>query len=324
MTGDGDLARPGDAAVKDSVLLSYDLAMLLTARKYNLTSRDHRDASHRALTNLFFDFCGIAGIDLFVEAGAKEASASRRARARFDGVRAVAFEANPFTYGSYAKVNADADVEYLNRALTNEPGPVTMNVHRDEDGTPLANGQASLLKRDKDPRDRERGFEEVTVDGIPLDSFFEGHEFERAAIWVDVEGACQYVLPGARQLLSRTAVLMIEVEDQQFWGEGHWLREQVVSYLYDLGLVPVARDYEYVHQYNLVFLRADLLTGPNRFRAHLAQFVSKAGDPPRRRRDPAGKSSTTGTQSLASARSNAVLTRVRRYARRVIRGSRSG
>ena len=102
-------------------------------------------------------------------------------------------------------------------------------------------------------------------------------------MWVDVEGACGLVLPGARDLLAKTAVLMIEVEEQQFWGAEHWLREQVVSYLFDLGLVPVARDFEYRYQYNIVFVRAELLAGPNGINNALARFVSRTYPPPPRK-----------------------------------------
>ena len=95
-----------------------------------------------------------------------------------------------------------------------------------------------------------------------------------------MEGACGLVLPGARDLLNRSAVVMVEVEDQNWWGKRHWLREQVVSYLYDLGLVPVARDFQHANQYNIVFLRADLLVGATRMRSALARFVSRADDQP--------------------------------------------
>ena len=69
---------------------------------------------------------------------------------------------------------------------------------------------------------------------------------------------------------------MVEVEEQPFWGSEHWLRRQVVSYLFDLGLVPVARDFEYRYQYNILFVRAELLAGPNKICNELACFASRA------------------------------------------------
>jgi FkbM family methyltransferase len=280
-------AAEGRAAVKASVLLSHDLAMLATAAKYNLDRKKHRAASNAALIKLFFTLAKLADIDLFVEAGAKEATASRRAATTFEKARVVAFEANPYNHRRYKSANTEAGIEYLPYALTDHPGPITFNVLRDDTGKPVANGRSSLLKRTKQG-DEQRGFEDVTVEGVTLDGFFAGHPFDRAAMWVDVEGACRMVLGGARDVLARTAVLIVEVEEINWWGEGHWLREQVVSYLYDLGLVPVARDFEYPHQYNIVFVRAELLIAPTRMRWALARFASRAypgpPDPARQQR----------------------------------------
>ncbi len=255
-------------------LLSRDLVMLATAAKYNLDDRSQRARSNTNLVRLFFDLAGLAGIDLFVEAGAKEAGASRRARRRFSNARVVAFEANPYTYDRFAGRNSE--IEYVHLALSDSAGPVTFNLPRDERGAPTADGQASLLKRDAAPTDRERGFEEVTVDGTTLDAFLADSNYENAAVWIDVEGACGFVLPGARELLAKAAVLIVEVEDHEYWGMQQWLREQVVSYLFDSGLVPVARDFQSTHQYNIVFVRAALLDGPSRMRASLARFTSQA------------------------------------------------
>jgi hypothetical protein len=157
---------------------------------------------------------------------------------------------------------------------------VTFNVNRDGRGAPLPDGKGSLPR--KGSRGRGLLAQEVTVEGTTLDDYFADHRFRRAALWIDVEGACGYVLPGGRDLLSRTAVVIVEVEDQEWWGRHHWLRERVVSYLYDFGLVPVARDLEYANQYNIVFVRAELLVGATRMRAALARFMSRADDLRRR------------------------------------------
>jgi FkbM family methyltransferase len=276
MTADADHAATRAAvAHKHSELLSRDLAMQATAVKYDLDLKADRTRSTRQLVRLFFNLVKHLDIDLFVEAGAKEASSSRRAHTLLKDVRVVAFEANPYTYRKFADANDGAGIEYLNLALTDTPGPVTFHVLRDDDGLPRADGQSSILKRNRG-RDAERGFEEVTVEGVRLDDFFAGQKFESAAIWMDVEGACKFVLGGASDLLSKTAVLIIEVEDRPFWGDDHWLRERVVSHLYDVGLVPVARDFEYEHQYNIVFVRESLLRSSPWLRLTLTRFTSMA------------------------------------------------
>lgn len=309
------MPTPASSAISASVLISHDLAMMATAAKYNLDIRSHRAHSNKSLVRLFFNLIKAIDVDLFVEAGAKEASASRHMKATYPACRVVAFEANPLTYDRFEAVNRGTGIEYLHLALSDHPGPVTFNVHRNEAGAPIANGQGSLLRSEKSREVIERGFIEATVDGVTADGFFAGQSFARAAMWIDVEGACQFVLPGARDLLSRTAVLIVEVEELAFWGEGHWLRHQVVSHLLDLGLVPVARDFEYPHQYNIVFVRADLLAGPNRIYGALARFMSQAYSPPK---PPTPQPVTLKGQARRGIR------RVRKATRRILASATGG
>jgi len=67
---------------------------------------------------------------------------------------------------------------------------------------------------------------------------------------------------------------MVEVEDRALWHGGQWMRTDVVSHLYDRGLVPVARDFQSRYQYNIVFVRATALDEFDRLRWALASFRS--------------------------------------------------
>ena len=62
--------------------------------------------------------CGELAPDLFIEAGAKDACASRRFREGLPDARVVAFEANPFTFKRFKKkIDYPAEgVEYVHRA----------------------------------------------------------------------------------------------------------------------------------------------------------------------------------------------------------------
>ncbi len=265
------------------LLLGYEIAMMATAAKYNLDDRCHRRHSNSSLVQLFFKLMEVVEIDLFVEAGAKEGDTSRRVKTKFPTARVVAFEANPYTYAQFQEINLNAGVEYLNLALSDHTGPTTFNVHRDESGAPIANGQASLLKREATRADIERGFIEVVLDGVALDEFFADQTFAHAAMWIDVEGACSIVLPGARDLLAKSALVMIEVEEQPFWGAEQWLRGRVANFLFDLGFVPVARDFEYAHQYNIVFVHSAVLNGANKVFNELGRFMSQVYAGPERK-----------------------------------------
>jgi FkbM family methyltransferase len=283
----------GDA-VKSMTLLARDLAMFDTAASYDLQRPKEKKRSVTDLTRFFFWIADILQVDLFIEAGAKEADASRRARERFDPQRIVAFEANPYTFSHFDSKhdNAAAGVEYVHRALAATPGEVTFHVNRTEDGEPIVDGQGSLLKH----QDKPAGFIEVTVEATTLDTWFADHEYTSNAMWVDVEGAVEGVFTGGKQTLERTGVVIVEVEDRALWHGEQWLRSDVVSHLYDRGLVPVARDFQSRYQYNIVFVRATALDEIDRLRWALASFRSMQQSgrvttpasprPPRRRKKP--------------------------------------
>ena len=222
---------------------------------FGVFTAEDRTRSVLDLIELFFDLCELRTIDVFIEAGAKEAAASQRAADI--GCRAVAFEANPYTHRRFADTLASTSVDYRHQALSDRPGPVTFMVRLTEDGTPMADGQGSLLVRpDHDP-----GYQEVTVDAITLDDHIGSLAMPDAtiAMWVDVEGALSQVLGGAAQTLLHTDVLMVEVETVRRWNEQRWLAGDVVEALAEAGLVAVARDVQSRHQHNIVFVRDSLL-----------------------------------------------------------------
>jgi FkbM family methyltransferase len=235
----------------------------------------------------------VAQPDLFVEAGAKDASTSRRARTIVEDARVVAFEANPYVYERFLDDDfARHRVEYRHLALSDTTGPVTFNVRRSDEGAPRADGKGSLKQRVRDARDPEQ----VEVQATTLDDFFADAEITSCALWVDVEGATDRVLCGGRDLLSRAAVVVVEVEDVHDWVWGPaWTAHDVSAHLFDLGLVPVARDYQSRHQYNVVYVSAALLRD-HRFRVRLAEHRSAA------LRRPAGKPrKTTGATPRRAA-----------------------
>jgi FkbM family methyltransferase len=248
----------------------HDLRLLATASNYDLRHKEERKRSRRDLSRLFFWLHRIVEPDLFIEAGAKEASASRRALQYYDGARVVAFEANPFTFAEFRGENEDVEgLEYLHLALSDRPGEVSFNVRTDEEGAPQADGHGSIMDR---PPDYDHGFRTVQVQATTLDRYLEDTVFDDCVMWVDVEGAAESVLGGARETLQRTQLLHIEVEDRQYW-EGAWTAPEVSTFLTDYGLIPIARDFEFKYQYNVLFIREPLLEDAE-IRRRLTQYAS--------------------------------------------------
>lgn len=266
------------AIVADTLALRlYDLQLFATATSYDLRDATERARSTTDLEALFFELVAAFQPSVFIEAGAKDAGASRRARACCPDARIVAFEANPHTHRRFRAVNADPSlqVEYLNLALTDRPGTVAFNVRRTEDGRPRADGQGSLLRRP----DYQPGYEKVEVEATTIDSFVACADDGTCALWIDVEGASQQVLGGARAALAKADVLFVEVEDYPYW-QHQWLAPEVARCLYAAGLVPVARDYQSALQYNVLFLREGLLDD-GRFRSPFQGYRSAIAHPVR-------------------------------------------
>jgi FkbM family methyltransferase len=242
--------------------------MAAAALRYHPASAERRRSFAALLVELFFDLVALAEVERFVEAGAKEASASARA-ARMPGITSVtAFEANPFTYKRFASRLDQLPLRYEHLALCDAPGEVTFRVLLDREGRPSANGRGSMFRRIR----YEPGFDEVLVPAVTLDGYFEADRGRPTAIWIDVEGASGDVLRGAQHLLSDTAVVIIEVEERPVWAGDHWLRPSIVSFLHQHGLTPVARDLQSRFQHNIVLVRGDLLDRPA-IRARLARWA---------------------------------------------------
>ena len=229
-----------------------------TQSRFNMTKAGRLE-SVRVLEELFFDLVATLDTGLFLEAGAKAAEASRRASQLLPGVPVVAFEANPYTFKRFdRKIDYQSEgVQYRNQALSSEPGSLSFNVRKTEDGKPAADGQGSLLKHTS----YEPGHIQVTVPAVTLDSALDEFDGDNCALWIDVEGATRQVLGGAARTLQKASVVFVEVEDIEYWGS-QWLSEEVVRALYEAGLHPVARDFQSRYQWNVVCVRKSLLFSP--------------------------------------------------------------
>jgi FkbM family methyltransferase len=276
----GDDQRRSDETSPNPVLRLHDLNLLGTAANYDLTDKADRRRSFADLSKFFLSATRALSPGLFIEAGAKDASTSRRARRYLDHARIVAFEANPYTYEAFRSKNGDdSGIEYVHLALSDKPGPVTFNVRLFEDGKPRPDGHGSLMERD-DSYDSD--FTPVTVEATTLDDFFADYEFDSCALWVDVEGATSSVLSGGRRVLEKASVLFIEVEDGALWKDA-WQKSDVAAFLYDAGMLPLARDFESRYQYNMVFVRESLLDHPQlrlRYTQHVSSLATRRPTPP--------------------------------------------
>ncbi|MCB1380043.1 MAG: FkbM family methyltransferase [Gammaproteobacteria bacterium] len=232
--------------------------MLSTAAFYDMTSADDRWRSSADLGQLFEALIDKLKPDIFVEAGAFDGKTSLNMKRRHPAIRAVAFEANPHNHAHFEAElkHGRAGVEYLNLAVSNATGQTSFKVLKHLHGKelPRRNLRSSLLARN------EEGvtYEDVSVEAVSLDGFFGDLGEKRCAAWIDVEGAIGLALEGAQSFLANTHLLMVEVEETEFW-QGQWQAPKVVRFLAEHNLVPIARDFESHEQFNYVFVRSGRL-----------------------------------------------------------------
>lgn len=247
------IARRLGLATKEDLLLAHRLSMISVAKNYDLWSRLGRRKSNRDLCELFFGLVRVTQPNAFIEAGAKTAETSIRVRQYLPKARIAAFEANPEIFNRYKEDPklAEKRVEYRHMAVTDYDGEIEFRIMRAANGVAISDvsGGNSIHTR----ASKNIDYDVVKSPCIKLDSFFVDRP--RNALWIDVEGASKQVLTGARHLLTNTTVAIIEVEDYEVW-EGQWTTEAVTSFLYAYGLVPVARDFEFNGQHNIVFVNS--------------------------------------------------------------------
>lgn len=263
-----------ESITRHDLLRFYETALHAQACHYDLHDRADRTASADDLAHFFFQIVRVLQPELFIEAGAKDARTSIRARRYLDHAEIVAFEANPHNFARFRenKKLEDGKIDYRNCALAERTGMLTFKIKKERDGEeldPIA-GDNSIHSR------VEQGvvYDEVTVPSTSLDDYFEGNP-KSCCLWVDVEGATKEVLLGARRLLDQASFMIVEVEDRPLW-EGQWLRKDLSPYLFDKGFVPIARDFQSRYQYNIIYIK-DSIIDLDAFRNVLAYYQSGIG-----------------------------------------------
>lgn len=183
-----------------------------------------------------------------VEVGAHEAAFSQRMRRHLPAVPAIAFEANAEVHRRYAAGLAAAGVDYRNQAVSDRPGEVTFRVPRRRTGEPLAR-MGSLLGPGAGEATDEMRVPAVTLDSLGL---------QRAALWIDVEGAVGQIIGGGAATLGSAVAVYVELEEERRW-PGQMVAREALSAFARFGLVPVLRDQQRRWQYNAVLLREELV-----------------------------------------------------------------
>ncbi|WP_183094984.1 FkbM family methyltransferase [Nocardioides stalactiti] len=223
-----------------------------------------RDVVTARVADAFRDLCRALQPTVSLEVGAHEAGFSRWIKNEVPDARCVAFEANPYVHQKYDDELAETGVEYHHLAISDVDGTVDLGIPRRLHNTRKGRRFRKLRTSRMASLSRHRyavRTETVAVPSLPLDDFLHVTDDDVIVAWIDVEGASGPVLTAGREVLSRASLVYIEVENEQVWDD-QWLDVDVAAFLAECGLVPVLRDVQRRHQYNVVFAAADLADHP--------------------------------------------------------------
>lgn len=218
-------------------VLPYSFSMLLSK------------STAKRLDNNFFQILEGANVKSLIECGANEATASMRANSL--GLQALAIEANPETFKKITPQSTN-NFKKVNFGLGKKNSSLNFYM-------PKANHTAgSATFKPKSGVE----YETTKVQVRALDQLLSNTRYIESpfALWIDVEGMQYEVLNGMLGTLKRNncKVVKIEVEDLEIFSGQRWLSREVVKFFEDLGFVLAYRDFEYAHQYNLLFVRSDV------------------------------------------------------------------
>jgi FkbM family methyltransferase len=229
--------------------------IVMQSALYDLPGEKERQRSNTELANLFANIITNSKIDSFFEIGALNAEFSMFIKDQVKNV--VAFEASPRNYKN-AK-NSLSDIEYLNMAVSDIDGEIDINVAISaKSGTETINpGADSILSR---INNQDVVYKIEKVLSTKLDTFIKNKKWHNKtnALWIDVEGASLKALLGAENSLDNTKVIFIEMEQATFWKD-QALVSEVNKFLCNKNLIPIARDFEYENQFNVVYVSEDIL-----------------------------------------------------------------
>lgn len=222
--------------------------LVMQSALYDLPEEKERQRSNAELANLFANIVANSQIDSFFEIGALYAEFSMFIK---NSVKKVyAFEASPRNY-DLAKDKVEG-INYLNLAVSSYDGKININIGNTENI-----GADSVLDR---INNGSTEYKKKTVECIKLDTFSQNNNLAKTskAIWIDVEGNSLDVLKGATSELLFTKAIFIELEQVAFW-ENQSMISEVNEFLCNYNFIPIARDFEYENQFNVVYVHKDIL-----------------------------------------------------------------
>lgn len=180
----------------------------------NLSNWSLLRSKDRSMRNVFDGLLSGLRPDIICDVGSYNGNEAARFAQLVPREDIVAFEGSPINMERYIRGRPElARVVKENVAVSDVDGEVTFHIV--EPGAEEADwreGANSLNERTDGIASRP-----ITVPSVRLDSYFatQVRDGKTFGLWIDVEGALDRVLAGARDVLGRTLILRTEVESTQ-------------------------------------------------------------------------------------------------------------
>jgi len=202
--------------------------------------------------------------DLIMDIGSRDGSDALNFKRFNPAAEVFAIEANPdlFKKMSDNQQLSEHEVKVFNLAATNTDGTATFSIFNETKGT------GSLRKRANGQL-----VETFNVKTQRIDSLVRDAQFQKIALWIDVEGNSFEVIEGCENLMPNILVVQAEVEATIIF-EGQVTQQEIRSKMQAHGFIEVEGG---VHpgnkSGNIIFLRGDIAKKPNFFIRLMAKKI---------------------------------------------------
>jgi len=204
------------------------------------------------LKNIFLDLImDTIKPNFFIEAGALNATFSRKIARILPETKVIAIEANPNNYSKICSKPYPENMSVYHKAVIEEfSKEVSFFIKKNSETA----GNNSLLKK---KRLKDDLYEEVKVEGIRLDTLLDLNNIDESStvcLWVDLEGMGYEGLKSMGTRLKQCKAIYIEVEDNQIWKDQKTSKD-ILEFMTEQGFIAFGKDAQYKTQYNILFLR---------------------------------------------------------------------
>lgn len=214
------------------------------------------------LRQIFDNLCTTLKPTIVCDVGAFNGDESWRFAQLLPESTIVAFEASPQNYNQFYVENdrfsAIANFRINQLAVADYNGEITFNVlDADNSSADWRRAANSILARTDMATAKQ-----VRVPCITLDNYFGSYTIQdnTFAMWLDVEGALDKVLAGAKEVLQKTLFLRAEVEWKELWA-GQKLAPELKTMIESYGFQLLADSFlpDAYDQSDVVFVNKRLL-----------------------------------------------------------------